>query len=249
MFCKVLSPRLKLSRLVANGFSNQPIATCTSKFGGSSISQIMTGACCLRLSNSFWAVALTYAPESTKAFLFGHSWFPGSTKSLSFLRFRTFVEDIVRYISLVYSSLVTFSSVCGDVPVKGGILLSPFNVVNVCLCVLEGRFEKCSNGWGTLLKVSQLEFLGVVPKRFQNLEVGVPLLVTSELPRHIATCFQIVVSREWFHLQIQNENYLNFGSCQTSAARQPRKTQEVLLSWRSLVCQVQYRSGDMAFQE
>ena len=56
-----------LSVAVANVFSDWPLAICLWKLGGSSIFRILFGALCLNVSNSFWAIALTYALESTKA--------------------------------------------------------------------------------------------------------------------------------------------------------------------------------------
>ena len=62
----VLSPLWILSVAVANGFSNWPFATCLWKLGGLLVLKLF-GAFCLSVSNSFWAIALIWAPESTKA--------------------------------------------------------------------------------------------------------------------------------------------------------------------------------------
>ena len=56
---KVWSSMSKLSVAVAVGFSNWPFATWIWKLGGSSILKLLEGDCCLILSSSFWAFALT----------------------------------------------------------------------------------------------------------------------------------------------------------------------------------------------
>ena len=64
-----LSPISNFSVTVSNGFSNWPLATCIWKMGRSSFLRMLLGAFCLCLivSKSSWAIALTNAPESTRA--------------------------------------------------------------------------------------------------------------------------------------------------------------------------------------
>ena len=62
-----LSPISNFSVAVDNGFSKWPLATCIWKLGGSSILRMLVGAFCLIVSKSFWAIALTNAPDSTRA--------------------------------------------------------------------------------------------------------------------------------------------------------------------------------------
>ena len=62
-----LSPISKLRVVVDNGISNWPLAKCLWKLGGSSILRTLLGAFCLIVSKSSWAIALTNAPESTRA--------------------------------------------------------------------------------------------------------------------------------------------------------------------------------------
>ena len=64
---KELSPISNFSVAVDSGFSNWPFATCIWKLGGSSIFRILFEAFCLIVSKSSWAIALTNAPESTRA--------------------------------------------------------------------------------------------------------------------------------------------------------------------------------------
>ena len=64
---KELSPISNFSVVVDNGFSSWPLATCIWKLGGSSILRMLFGAFCLIVSKSSWAIALTNAPESTRA--------------------------------------------------------------------------------------------------------------------------------------------------------------------------------------
>ena len=70
---KVISPILISCVLDANGFSNWLFAACVWKSRQSSIMKMLIGACCLIPSNSLRATVLKYAPESTRAFLLGHS--------------------------------------------------------------------------------------------------------------------------------------------------------------------------------
>ena len=56
---KVWYPISTISVAVANVFSSGPFVTCIWKKGGSSIFRILDGACCLIMSTSFWANALT----------------------------------------------------------------------------------------------------------------------------------------------------------------------------------------------
>ena len=67
---KVLSPSSNFSVAVDNGFCNWPLATYIWKLGGSSIFRMLFGAFCFILSKSSWAIALTNAPESTRASTF-----------------------------------------------------------------------------------------------------------------------------------------------------------------------------------
>ena len=62
-----LSPISNFSVAVDKGFSNLPLATCIWKLGGSSILRMLFGAFCLIVPKSSWAIALTNAPESTRA--------------------------------------------------------------------------------------------------------------------------------------------------------------------------------------
>ena len=62
-----LSPISNFNVAVDSGFSNWPFATCIWKLGGSSIFRILFEAFCLIVSKSSWAIALTNAPESTRA--------------------------------------------------------------------------------------------------------------------------------------------------------------------------------------
>ena len=62
-----LSPISNFSVAVDKGFSIWPLATCIWKLGGSSILRMLFGAFCLIVSKSSWAIALTNAPESTRA--------------------------------------------------------------------------------------------------------------------------------------------------------------------------------------
>ena len=64
---KELSPISNFSVAVDTGFSNWPLATCIWKLAGSSILRILFGAFCFIVSKSSWAIALTNAPESTRA--------------------------------------------------------------------------------------------------------------------------------------------------------------------------------------
>ena len=67
---KALSPISNFSNFsvaVYVGFCNWPLATCIWKLGGSSILRRFFGAFCLIVSKSSWAIALTNAPESTRA--------------------------------------------------------------------------------------------------------------------------------------------------------------------------------------
>ena len=64
---KELSPISNFSVAVDIGFSNWPFATCIWKLGGSSTSRMLFGAFCFMVSKSSWAIALTNAPESTRA--------------------------------------------------------------------------------------------------------------------------------------------------------------------------------------
>ena len=64
---KVLSPISNFSVAVDNGFSNWLLATCIWKLGGSSILRMFFGAFCFIVSKSSWPIALTNAPESTRA--------------------------------------------------------------------------------------------------------------------------------------------------------------------------------------
>ena len=64
---KILSPVSNLSVDVAIGFSNWPLATCIWKLGGSSILRILIGAFSFTVSKSSREIALTNAPESTRA--------------------------------------------------------------------------------------------------------------------------------------------------------------------------------------
>ena len=64
---EVLSPMSNFSMAVDNGLSNWPLATCIWKLGGSSVLRMLFGAFSFIVSKSFWAIALTKAPESTKA--------------------------------------------------------------------------------------------------------------------------------------------------------------------------------------
>ena len=65
---KMWSPMSNINVVLAVGFSNSPFATGIWKLGGSSIFRTLDGACCLVLSSLFWAIALTWAPESTSGF-------------------------------------------------------------------------------------------------------------------------------------------------------------------------------------
>ena len=64
---KVLSPISNFSVAVANGFSNWPLATCIWRLGVLSILRLLFGAFCFIVSKSSWEIALTNAPESTRA--------------------------------------------------------------------------------------------------------------------------------------------------------------------------------------
>ena len=64
---KALSPISNLSVTVAKGFSNWPLASCIWKLGRSSILRAISGAFYFIVSNSSRAIALTNAPESTRA--------------------------------------------------------------------------------------------------------------------------------------------------------------------------------------
>ena len=64
---KELSPISNFSVAVDIGFSNWPLATCIWKLDGSSILRMLFGALCWMVSKSSWAIALTNAPESTRA--------------------------------------------------------------------------------------------------------------------------------------------------------------------------------------
>ena len=127
-----LSPISNLSVAVDNGFSNWPLATCIWKLGGSSILRILFGAFCLIVSKSSWAIALTNAPESTRASpvrLFSKS---RGTYSISCFRFRTTVDVNGRYISFVCSSRTNPSSISGVAVVRGGVVVYPLEVVTTC---------------------------------------------------------------------------------------------------------------------
>ena len=89
-------------------------------------------SCCFILSNSFWAIASTEALESTRAYIVRVFSKSRGTFSDS-LRFKTTVEVSSRYNSLVCSSLTNLFSMCGVVPVNGGMLLYPLGVVIMCL--------------------------------------------------------------------------------------------------------------------
>ena len=62
-----LSLLSNFSVAVDNGFSNWPLATCIRKLGGSSILRMLLGAFCLIVSKSSFAIALTNAPQCTRA--------------------------------------------------------------------------------------------------------------------------------------------------------------------------------------
>ena len=64
---KRLSPISNWSVAFATGFSNRPLATFIWKLGWSSIFKILFGNFSLIGYKSFWAIALTNAPESTRA--------------------------------------------------------------------------------------------------------------------------------------------------------------------------------------
>ena len=64
---KELSPFSKLGVAVANGFSHWALATCIWKMGGSLILRKLFGDFSFIVSESFFVIALTNAPESTRA--------------------------------------------------------------------------------------------------------------------------------------------------------------------------------------
>ena len=88
---KMWPPISNSSVAIALSFSNWPFATWIWKLGGSSILRILHGACCLILSSSFWAIALTYAPESTRASIVKSFSKSRGTHNI-FFRFRLIVE-------------------------------------------------------------------------------------------------------------------------------------------------------------
>ena len=120
-----LSPISNFSVAVCNGFSNWPMATCIWKLGGSSIFRILLGAFCLIVSKSSCAIALTNAPESTRAptvRLFSKS---RGTYSISCFHFRTTVDVNGRYISFVRSSRINPFWISGVAVVRDGVVVSP----------------------------------------------------------------------------------------------------------------------------
>ena len=89
---KVKSPFSVFSVAVDSGFSNWPLATCIQKLGGSPTLKMFFGAFCFIVSKSAQPIALTNAPESTRAYtirLFSKS---RGRLSISCFRFRTTVE-------------------------------------------------------------------------------------------------------------------------------------------------------------
>ena len=66
-YAKELSPISNFSVAVDSGFSNWPFATCIWKLGGSVNFRILFEAFCLIVPSHLGAIALTNAPESTRA--------------------------------------------------------------------------------------------------------------------------------------------------------------------------------------
>ena len=117
---KLCSAISNLSVVVANSFSKWPFAPWIWKLGGSSFLKILAGVCCLILSNSFWAIALTKAFESARTSFVRPFWKFRVTYSLSSFRFRTIVEDSGMWGTSVVSSLTSLSTTCEVVNLKKG---------------------------------------------------------------------------------------------------------------------------------
>ena len=140
----VSSSKSNLKVVVANNFSNWPIATCFLNLAGSSTLKILVGIRYLTLCNSICVSALAKAPGLTKASLVRLFLKSRGTYSCSSLRFKTTVEFSGRYISLVCSSLTIFFSMLGVNTVERIILLFPLNVVIVCL---SASWRSMGNYW------------------------------------------------------------------------------------------------------
>ena len=113
---------------------------------------MLLGAFCLIDSKSSWAIALTNAPESTRAStvrLFSSS---KGTYSISCLRFKTTVDVKGRYTSFVCSSRTSPSSISGVAVMRSGVVVSPLGVVTACCSVfwvlVDEFLEQSTNGTG-----------------------------------------------------------------------------------------------------
>ena len=148
---KVLPPVSNLIVAVAKSFSNWPLATFIWKMGGSSSLRILFGAFSFIVSTSFWAIALTNAPESTRASTVRLISISRGTKTISCFRFRTIVEVNGRQTSFVCSSLTN----AYQLPVvRGGVVASALRVVTRCCSVfwisVEQSLEQLRNNTGSL---------------------------------------------------------------------------------------------------
>ena len=150
---KELSPISIFRVAVDNGFSNWPLATCIWKLEGSSSLRMLSGAFCLIVSKSSWAIALTNAPESTRASTVRLVSNSRGTYSICCFRFRTTVEVNGRYISFVCSSRTNVSSISGVAVVRGGVVVSPLRVLTTCCSVfwvlVEEFLEQSKDGTGS----------------------------------------------------------------------------------------------------
>ena len=122
-------------------------------------------AFCLIVSKSARAIALTDAPESTRASTIRLFSKLRGTYSISCFRFRTIVEVSGRYNSFVYSSRTNASSSSGVALVRSEFVMSPLMVVTACCSVFwisigeflehsrNGCFEHYSVDLGSVLTV------------------------------------------------------------------------------------------------
>ena len=138
---EVLFPISNLSMAFSKGFNNCPFTTCFSNLWRSSFLKMSAGACCLILSISIEAIALTQGLDPTRASIVRIYRNSRGTYSSFSCRFRTTVEDSGWYKSFVCLFHSNFSSIWGVLILKVGILLSPFRVVVVCL------FVSCMSLW------------------------------------------------------------------------------------------------------